>query len=119
MKKISFIFVVLICFTMISGSFATKSQTNNNIIMNGDAYKNLTIVLPSNPTTGYCWVAEYDHSQVNLIKKMFIPFNPQLIGSKGIEIFKFSGKKGAMIHMKYLKNWDLYSVTEERTYYIN
>ena len=64
--------------------------------------QHLTFSLPCNPSTGYHWVAEYNHSKVKMVGMKYIPYKPIICGSGGLDIFTFEGKKGASIHMKYV-----------------
>jgi predicted secreted protein len=65
-----------------------------------------TIKLESNPSTGYHWVAEYNKSQVKLVKESFKVYNSKLVGSPGINTFVFSGVKGSKIVLKYVRSGD-------------
>ena len=90
---------------MISGSFAsTYSDKNTSLDLTGLTSHGhyLSVRLPCNPSTGYHWVAEYNHSKVKLVSNKYIPDKPILCGSGGVDIFKFEGKKGASVHMKYV-----------------
>ena len=105
LKKIAAIFAVFICFAMISGSFAsTYSDKNTSLDLTGLTSHGhyLTVRLPCNPSTGYHWVAEYNHSKVKLVSNKYIPDMPILCGSGGVDVFTFEGKKGASVHMKYV-----------------
>jgi predicted secreted protein len=99
LKKIAVILLMLACFAMISGSFATNK--NNGDMTSLKNVNHLTIILPSNPSTGYLWTAEYDNSKVKLLKKHYIPKIPVLCGSGGFDIFTFKGEIGASILMKH------------------
>ena len=85
---------------MVTGAFAA---TPNNVMP--ITTKN-TIKLESNPSTGYHWVAEYNKSQVKLVKNSFKAYNSNLMGSPGIETFVFNGVKGSKIVLKYVKSGD-------------
>ena len=129
MKKIGVLVVVFICFAAISGSFANTGHDSNISFENEGVMvstglvnlipvnQELNIELPSNPSTGYKWIAEYDHSKVKLLHMDYVPTLPILCGSGGVDVFNFVGKKGAVIHMKYLRNGDKIPI-EKRTYYI-
>jgi predicted secreted protein len=104
LKKVVAIFAVFICFAMISGSFASTNSTKNTNLGLSDliSHGHLTIILPCNPSTGYHWVAEYNHSKVKLVSKKYIGNKSIICGSGGVNIFKFVGKKGTFVHMKYV-----------------
>ena len=103
------------CMAVISVSFATAGQDSTISYKNGDKIvtngldcsnqdnHKLPIKLSSNPSTGYYWIAEYDHSKVKLLHRHYIPTLPILCGSGGFDVFIFIGKKGAAIQMKYVK----------------
>jgi predicted secreted protein len=105
LKKIVTIFAIFICFAMVSGSFASTYSTKNTnkdltgLTSNGHY---LTVILPSNPSTGYHWVAEYNHSKVKLVSNIYIPTKPIICGSGGVNIFRFYGEKNSLINMKYV-----------------
>jgi len=67
------------------------------------------IVLPSNPTTGYEWMAKFDPNYIQLVNSTYIayPTRPGIVGSGGIQIFTFKaikpGKTG--IAMQYQRPW--------------
>lgn len=48
-----------------------------------------SIVLDSNPTTGYRWGAKFDPERLKLVGKSFQPSGTGAIGSGGIERFSF------------------------------
>ena len=108
MKKYLGLFLAFMCFAMISGSFATPTDKFDHKIK---------ISLESNPSTGYMWIPEYNHSEAKLINVQFIPNKPKLDGSGGTQIFTFTGKKGAKIHMKYIKSGEKIAI-KEKTYTI-
>lgn len=81
---------MLACFAMISGSFATNK--NNGDMTSLKNVNHLTIILPSNPSTGYLWLAEYDNSKVKLLKKHYIPKIPVLCVSGGFDTSHLKAK---------------------------
>jgi inhibitor of cysteine peptidase len=96
--KLAGLFMVFICFAMVTGSFATTPNNNHS--------KDVTlkiIKVSSNPSTGYYWVAEYNHSQAKLVKESYKSNNPKLMGSSGIQTFVFIGAQGTKITLKYCK----------------
>lgn len=104
MKRIAAIIAVFLCFTMISGSFASANLNNNTIKdLTGltTSNKTLTVFLPYNPAKLDHWVAEYDHSKVKLLSSIHLPINP-IYGSDLLLIFRFEGKKDSTVKMKYV-----------------
>ncbi len=95
--KLAGIFTAFICLAMVTGAFAA---TPNNIM---PIPTTKVVKLESNPSTGYHWVANYNKSQVKLVKETFKVNNPRLIGGPGINTFVFSGVKGSKIVLKYVK----------------
>jgi len=83
----------------VTSSFAADSNYNTKSVE-----KNIKVV--SNPSTGYHWVAVYNNKHVKLLDDTFRPKNPRLIGSPGIETFKFKGDKGQRIVLKYVRSGD-------------
>ena len=118
LKKVVAIFAVFICFAMISGSFAsTYSTKNTSLDLTGlTTYGHLNVLLPCNPSTGYHWVAKYNHSKVKLVSKKYVPDRPIICGSGGVDIFTFVGKKGDLVHMMYVSPNG--KVVERHTYII-
>ena len=50
------------------------------------------IVLPSNPSTGYCWnlVRELDANLLQLVEQTYIAEQPVIPGSGGVDVLTFS-----------------------------
>jgi predicted secreted protein len=97
--KLAGLFMVFLCFAVVTGSFATTTPNDNH----SKDVTLKTIKVSSNPSTGYYWVAEYNHSQAKLVKESYKSNNPKLIGSGGIETFVFKGANGTKITLKYYK----------------
>lgn len=96
--------MAFICLAFVAGSFA--ADPNNSNMQNMPTTAKKTIKLPSNPTTGYHWVAQYNKVDVKLLTHSFKLFYPKLEGSGGIETFQFEGIKGEKIVMYYIKDGD-------------
>jgi len=108
LKKFALLFATIICFAMISGSFAA---TNQNV-------HKLTMTVPSNPTTGYHWVATYNHQKVKLVSEKYTPTLPIMCGSGGHETFVFSGVKGEKVTLRYVGPGKHGEVAKTIVYYI-
>jgi inhibitor of cysteine peptidase len=69
-----------------------------------------TVDLKSNPTTGYRWrIIRYDKAILKLIKRSYVSPKTHLIGSGGIESFKFQSLKSpidTVIKFKYARPWE-------------
>jgi len=77
-----------------------------------------TISVSSNPSTGYSWVASYDHSLLKLIKQ-YAPSNSGLMGASGVENFEFQGMRPGQtqVYLNYQRGWEPNSpTTETKTY---
>ena len=97
--KIAVLLMAFLCLSLVTSSFAAASNHNTNSVEK-------TINVVSNPSTGYHWVAVYDQNHVKLLSDTFKSNNPKLIGSPGIETFKFKGDKGQRIVLKYVRSGD-------------
>jgi len=73
-----------------------------------------TISVSSNPSTGYSWVASYDHSLLQLIKQS-TPSNSGLMGASGTENFEFKGMRtgNTAVYLNYQRGWEPNSPTTE------
>lgn len=100
--------MVFLCLSLVTSSFAAASNYNRKSVE-----KNIKVV--SNPSTGYHWVAVYNKKHVKLLSDAFKSNNPRLMGSPGIETFKFKGDKGQRIVLKYVRSGDNKPV-KQRTY---
>lgn len=72
--------------------------------------KDFSVILDSNPTTGYSWqLAEpLDENLLKLIKSNFIPPDTDLVGAPGQEEWAFQAlRKGkTTISFHYLRPWE-------------
>ena len=62
--KIAGLFMAFLCLAMVTGSAFAAPVVKPNIVTK-------TIDVRTNPSTGYSWNAEYDHSKVELIKNYY------------------------------------------------
>jgi len=79
----------------------------------------VAISLPSNPTTGYTWEAEFDGNRLRLKEKRFGAETPRRFGSGGEEQFVFAALKAGKttVVLRYKRPWETCPV-EERKYRI-
>jgi predicted secreted protein len=119
LKKISVVIVALMCFAMISRSFAATTSDKNHGQINqmSPFHQDKIIYLPSNPSAGFAWAAKYDSSKVTLIRHNYVQFSP-LIGAGGTEIFEFKGIKGQKIVMEYIHPWDHSKIYKKLIFHI-
>jgi len=73
----------------------------------------ITIVIESNPSTGYSWQPHFDEGALELIDSDFIS-GSLAIGSGGVEIFRFLPRKAGKenIKMFYKRQWEQKPVKE-------
>lgn len=85
--------------------------------MNATLNMDFTLMLESNPTTGYVWEATFDSALLELKKKDFQPSDVGSVGSGGREVFTFlplrTGKTEIVMVRK--RPWESTSV-EERVF---
>ncbi|MBU0646396.1 protease inhibitor I42 family protein [Patescibacteria group bacterium] len=79
-----------------------------------------TIVLDSNPTTGYSWEATIDSELVSLAGKDYEAKGAEMVGAGGEEIFTLQAKEvgQAEIIFSYLRPWEGAPI-KQITYFIN
>jgi len=73
------------------------------------------ITLVSNPTTGYSWEVDFDGEYLTLVNAEYIPEQPELTGSGGVEKFTFTGLKVGTteIMTNYKRPWEEESIKTE------
>jgi len=82
--------------------------------------ENTTIVLESNPTTGYQWQVDYDSGKLELISQEFnASENLELVGAPGTEVFIFKAIElgESDITFSYLRPWETDLESEELLYF--
>ena len=97
---------------------AEENTQKENIIV--DKSKNFSVVLDSNPTTGYQWEAKFDESFIKLVSSNYMQ-NPQtenMVGSGGTQNFEFSALKSGETEMTfyYVRPWEKDNPAETKTY---
>jgi inhibitor of cysteine peptidase len=82
--------------------------------------KIFTMILPSNPTTGYQWQVNFDSSYLELVKQQYTPSDTMLIGSGGADRFEFKSIKigETLLIFSYLRPWENKQPFEEQIYKI-
>ena len=73
----------------------------------------ITIVVESNPSTGYTWQPHFDEGALELIDSDFVS-GSLAIGSGGVEIFRFLTRKAGKekIKMSYKRQWEQKPIKE-------
>lgn len=99
MKKILAYIVAVTFFISSCGSSPTPEVVSSTPIPTSDSSQSIeaaagsefTIVLSSNPTTGYHWelIGEPDASVVQFISKDYKPDEPISVGSGGVDVLTF------------------------------
>ena len=78
--------------------------------------RQFVIALESNPTTGYRWEVEFDHSLLELVESKFVPAGPgHVIGAGGEERFTFRalGPGETLLTLTYRRPWEEKPVAEK------
>jgi inhibitor of cysteine peptidase len=92
-------------------------QEENITINKGQKF---TIILESNPTSGFRWLPTYDRSIINIISLDFQPSTSTRIGSTGKDIFTFKAITSGttLLKMVYKRSWEEQFVAE-KTFFID
>ncbi len=111
MKNVAILSMFLITLSMVSGAFAADQNSDLTPIkqnINVNVNEKFTIVLPSNPSTGYSWTPLYSAEYLNLESRDFIPSQGGLIGASGTEKFVFKAVKSGEtdLSLYYNRIWD-------------
>jgi inhibitor of cysteine peptidase len=93
-----FIFLLMSC----KGAASTLQVTNPQQPLEVDAGNEFTIILESNPTTGYHWdiMGELDSGMVEFVKSEYTSTSdPNLVGGGGLDIWTFEAINAGEIHI--------------------
>ena len=109
----SFAFKLLILIFLLGSTcltFAQKDFSRESKVMQVPQGKVITIVLDTNPTTGFSWrlVSISDKNILEFVEKEFSSAQSKLIGSGGIEKWSFKTLKSgkAIIVLEYIREWE-------------
>ena len=120
MKK----YVRILCLGLLLGVISTNAANNEIEVVFTNPLKTIvvkqskpvfSIVLHSNPTTGYLWVLKnYDSNLISPVsRKFYPPVNKKLMGATGYEKWTFRVKPSGFIvpqltgiTLIYLRPWD-------------
>lgn len=97
--------------TLSTSQSANREGTNQSSfeLVNVDKTKNFSILISSNPSTGYSWEAKFDESYLKLAKSTYTP-NPdsKKLGASGTQSFEFTALKTGEteITFNYLRPWE-------------
>jgi inhibitor of cysteine peptidase len=93
---------------------------NENVIV--DKTKSFSIVLESNPTTGYSWEPKFDETYIKLVSASFIPYpeTSNKVGGGGTQNFEFSALQSGetQITFTYARPWEKDNPAETKIYTI-
>ena len=104
----NFIFFILLFASSTSYCFADESKIPK--VIKAQVGHNVTIVLKSNPTTGYQWqiAKSPDESTLKLISSEYLADKTELVGSGGKQVWRLKALKPgeASISVKYVRPWE-------------
>ncbi|MDF1760312.1 MAG: protease inhibitor I42 family protein [Coxiellaceae bacterium] len=105
---------LLVCVAATAADKPTFTNPDKAIMVKPGA-KNITLVLKSNPTTGYSWF--YQSSEpawLKVVSHQYIASKTKMMGAPGVEKWTFnvpnlsnSVPRVAMINMRYARPWDI------------
>jgi inhibitor of cysteine peptidase len=106
MKKI-----IIFTLTFISlASLCFAQDLKQAKVIEAQAGQNFTIILKSNPTTGYQWqlAKPLDESIVQLISPEYLTDKTKLVGAGGKQVWVFKALKAGQtnISLKYVRPWE-------------
>lgn len=80
--------------------------------------RNFTITLRSNPSTGYSWEPQFNHTALSLISSVFVsdPNPHHLVGVPGSQVFTFQGLAKGTTTVTFQNVSPSQIVTEQTTY---
>jgi inhibitor of cysteine peptidase len=89
-------------------------DTQNILIEAGEEF---SIVLGSNPTTGFEWMVEFDEEFVELSSRSFTP-SSELVGAGGVDIFAFDSLEAGETEIRfiYVRPWESRQPVDEKIY---
>ena len=116
----NFIFFVLLFVSSTSACFAEESK--NLKVIKAQVGHNITIILKSNPTTGYQWqVAKpLDESTLKLISSEYLADKTTLVGAGGKQVWRFKTLKPGQtsISFKYVRPWEKNTPPQNKESYL-
>lgn len=101
---------------VVNSTMENKKQDENITVKKGQEF---TIILESNPSTGYQWIPTVNTSIINLVSHNFQP-STKLMGSPGTDTFKFKATNQGTepLKMVYKRSWEKKFV-KEKVFVIN
>jgi inhibitor of cysteine peptidase len=127
MKKVLAVIAVILataCLATGCGVQEVKAYNNPSEVIETNANGEfiIEIALPSNPTTGYTWVATFDTSLIELVEDTYEADNTDemIVGGGGTQYLKFKALKSgeATITLDYQRPWEKESI-DQKVFTIN
>jgi inhibitor of cysteine peptidase len=121
MKKFIIALMVMLVVLGLAGcnkaSAEVKTFTDTGEVIQVKSGEEFIISLPANPTTGYTWEAVLTASWLQQVDKTYIPDEPVLTGSGGVEEFRFKtlDKGSTTITLNYARPWESTAI-EQKTF---
>ncbi|MGB9978655.1 protease inhibitor I42 family protein [Methanobacterium sp.] len=114
MKKYLALLISLLALSLlVSGASAAQNQnTATHPVIKTKMVKvnkEFRVVLKSNPTTGYSWMAKFDPKYIQLVSSRYVPYKTgsDIAGSGGVQILTFKAIKLGIsrITLEYQRPW--------------
>jgi inhibitor of cysteine peptidase len=107
-KKITALYLIVI--STLGIAVSAQNYESSNRIIEANIGQTFTIIIASNPTTGYQWklAQSLDEKIIKFVGSRYIAAKKRLIGSGGKEewVFKAVGKGVATIILEYNRPWE-------------
>ncbi|EKD92050.1 MAG: hypothetical protein ACD_29C00220G0001 [uncultured bacterium] len=122
-KKIIFSCILLLCLSAFAVVIIKPMQFTSNakpLVLTAENPE-ITITLPSNPTTGFTWsIQKYDTNLLKLVLQRYTPPNSRLMGAPGIQQYTFqaiqtgySVTQVGHVVLQYARQWTTVGATQK------
>jgi inhibitor of cysteine peptidase len=109
MKKVTFMLIAVLVLGGLAGGLTAFAHNDSEldddkIVATGNMFE---VILDSNASTGYSWVAHFDEDLLELIDQSY-QVNSELIGAPGKEVFVFKALDTgrAQVDFSYQRPWE-------------
>lgn len=116
MKAIAMSLTLLTSLALGCGLGGVRIYTDLEQAINVRVNEQFIIALESNPTTGYRWEVDFDHSLLELVESKFEPGEQEgAVGAGGQQNFTFQGLKQSetCVTLTYQRPWEEHPVDEK------
>ncbi|MDD4923738.1 MAG: protease inhibitor I42 family protein [Dehalococcoidales bacterium] len=122
MKKVLAVVAVILataCLAAGCGAQEVMAYSNPSEIIETDANGEfiIQIALPSNPSTGYTWIATYDTAKLELVEDTYEADDSQamVVGAGGTQYLRFKALQNgeATIKLDYQRPWEKESIDQK------